>query len=139
MKSSATRPFRGTPAAALIAFVLIVVVAIAVDRSTTLLADEAASVRHTYEVILRLDLLEDALGDAENARRGHALTGDASYLKAFEDARARIDRLRAEVRAQTSDNDAQQRRLDRIDALMNLRLGRLDAVAARSTSNAKVG
>jgi CHASE3 domain sensor protein len=127
VRSSATRSFRGTPTAALVAFALVVVVAFAVDRSTALLSDETETVRRTYEVISRLDLLEDALGDAENARRGYALTGDAAYVQAFDDARTRAERLRGEVRTRTKDNESHQRRLDRVERLLTERMAALDA------------
>jgi signal transduction histidine kinase/CHASE3 domain sensor protein len=73
---------------------------------------DAAWVAHTHDVISRLELLFSTMSDSQNRYRGFAITGDESYLKpnlqAVQTAEADVRRLRE----LTTDNPAQQRRLD---------------------------
>lgn len=80
---------------------------------------------HTLEVEDQLHEALAALQEAESSERGYVLTGDTLYLAPSERATRRARQLLASLRTLTADNAAQQQRLDTLDRLVDLRLGRL--------------
>ena len=92
-----------------------------------------AWVRHTDEVRVKLGVLHATLVDAEVGARGYFLTGQRSFLAPYDGARAAWRLHLEELRGLTADNDAQQERLARLDALVGRELesvARLIAVRA---------
>jgi two-component system cell cycle sensor histidine kinase/response regulator CckA len=86
-------------------------------------------VEHTHRVLETLSELRGAVAEAEDTKRGFALTGDASSLGRY--APGRMQALVASLRAQTADNPDQQRRLDRLAPQIAHRAAQLDAAIAR--------
>jgi PAS domain S-box-containing protein len=68
-------------------------------------------VSHTHDVLAELDATASAVADAQTATRGYVISGQEVFLEPYRTAapavRAHLDRLRA----LTSDNPGQQRRL----------------------------
>jgi signal transduction histidine kinase/DNA-binding response OmpR family regulator len=99
-------------------------------------ANERAAQRmvtHTYQVMGSLrQILGDAT-DAETGSRGFVLTGDPTFLAPAQAARARVERDLARFKQLTADNPSQQRRRDRLTALIQERLAVLD-MAQRVTA-----
>lgn len=88
------------------------------------------TVAHTYEVMMAVDAISSDLTSAETGQRGYVITGDQSYLApyqaAVDDLPGRMERLRS----LTSDNTAQQERLDELDLVVASKLEELaDTVA----------
>jgi signal transduction histidine kinase len=75
------------------------------------LADDAAWVSHTFEVLEAAQRLRSTARDAERAQRGYLLTGAAAFLEGYESRIARSRELLEEFRRLTLDNPEQQRRI----------------------------
>lgn len=131
-----TADARGAGTAAAIALLLIGLVAVFVERTAAELQDAMANVQHTHEVIARLQRLDASLGDSENARRGYALTSDATFVEEYESARARVRVLRNELRELIRDNPDQQRRMDELDGAFDARLAALERAISASRAGA---
>ena len=80
---------------------------------------------HTLEVEDKLHEALASLGEAESAQRGYLLSGDATYLAPSTQAINTAHALLASLRTLTSDNAAQQLRLDTLDRLIGARLALL--------------
>jgi PAS domain S-box-containing protein len=94
--------------------------------SVVRLNEHAASVEHTHQVLSSLELLLAAVTDSETAERGYVITGDESYLEPYRQSVQVVDSQARRLRELTTDNPAQQRRLDAVvplvtDRLINLR------------------
>lgn len=87
-------------------------------RNSARLRETTAMVTHTYEVLGTLASIRSLLGEAASATRGFAITGQEEYLAPYVGARARIEDRLADLRALTSDNPEQQRRLSDVGALI---------------------
>ncbi|MDR3419585.1 MAG: response regulator [Nevskia sp.] len=83
------------------------------------LADARALVTHTYTVIDRLDQLKSAALQQQVDLVNYAVSRKQNYLSGFQAAREEFERGAQELRQLTLDNPSQQRRLDRIAALLN--------------------
>ena len=81
-----------------------------------LLASEAWVV-HTQRVMFRLENVLSLLKDAETGQRGYLLTGDTAFLQPLRNARPRVLASQQALALLTSDNPAQQRRLDTLRTL----------------------
>jgi methyl-accepting chemotaxis protein len=79
--------------------------------STSKLIDSAEWVRHSHEVLDRLDELLSAMKDAETGQRGYVITGEARYLQPYQGAREAVDQKLKRLLELTVDNPIQQRRL----------------------------
>src|SRR5437867_1382578 len=107
-----------------IAVVIILAVGAAALRSAAATVESARWVAHTLEVRGELEATFAELIYAETAVRGYVITGDTTYLAPYDSTQARLGGLLAGLRALTTDNPAQQRRLDSLAALVSVRLER---------------
>lgn len=86
------------------------------------LVENASTLSHTIEVSRRLQVITKELKAAESAVRGYNLTGDSSFLEPGMLERNRIiDDEYQLLRRITSDNPAQQRHLDTLKELLDLK------------------
>ncbi|HEX8949306.1 MAG TPA: CHASE3 domain-containing protein [Dissulfurispiraceae bacterium] len=83
-------------------------------------------VHHTHKVLERLESVLSLLKDAETGQRGYIITGDDRYLEPYHAAVREIDRRIGELRELTSDNPAQQQRLNSIEPLVASKLSELN-------------
>src|SRR6187551_3918082 len=81
-------------------------------QSTAKLIEDNRWVQHTHEVRGKLTALIALMTDAETASRGYVITGDDTFLEPYQAAVGAVDRNLGELRSVTSDNPAQQQRLD---------------------------
>lgn len=98
-----------------IAILVLSVLTLSSYRSIYLLISTRNWVTHTQEVLRRLNRLQADVAEAESNTRGYAITGDRLYLEhyaATADSAAATEKL---IRQLTSDNAAQQRRLDALE------------------------
>lgn len=72
------------------------------------LIEQSRWVDHTNGIILNLENILSRMRSAETAQRGYLLTGDASFLKAFEESEPKTLALCDEVQRLTEDNPIQQ-------------------------------
>jgi signal transduction histidine kinase len=95
-------------------------------------AEDRRWVAHTYIVIEKLDDFQASLIDTETSQRGYIISGDEEYLRSFQKNRdAGNEQIRA-VRQLTADNPNQQRALDRLEPLIQARVGLMESTVATS-------
>jgi methyl-accepting chemotaxis protein len=105
-----------------IAVLTLLVIGFSGYRSTVHLIENDQWVSHTHEVRTKLSDLISSLKDAETGQRGYVITGEESFLEPYRAALPDIAKTTAEIRTLTVDNDAQQRRLNTLQPLIELRL-----------------
>lgn len=81
---------------------------------------------HTHEVLIESERLIGAVIDAETGQRGYLLTQDSAYLEPYHIGVSSVDSHLQELFRLTSDNLAQQQRLENISALLSKKLAELD-------------
>jgi methyl-accepting chemotaxis protein len=82
------------------------------------LLDGQRSVTHTYQVLRALDDIDSTLKDAETGQRGYLITGSQSYLQPYDAAKKQISDEIDVLAGLTSDNAAQQKRIDAVRPLV---------------------
>jgi PAS domain S-box-containing protein len=94
--------------------------------------DAEALVEHTYQVLNASERLLSTIQDAEGRQQGYLLTGDEGYLERYREVVSAEQAAKADMRALTWDNAAQQARLMELDRLVNARLVLLErGISAR--------
>ncbi len=111
-----------------ISTILLLVIGGLAYLSIVSLVDTSLKVTHTYTVLNRITTVLSTLQDAETGQRGFVITGDDSFLAPYNSATNALDGLVAELRALTSDNPEQQRRLDQLEPLIASKLQELRQV-----------
>ncbi|MBL7699173.1 MAG: response regulator [Chitinophagaceae bacterium] len=101
---------------------LLLLTSIASYISIRNLIDTAEWVDHTNKVIAQLEVVNSALMESESSQRGYLLTGESSFLDAFENNSKELPGAIASVKALTADNHAQQQNLTRLEYLVNQRV-----------------
>jgi PAS domain S-box-containing protein len=119
-----------------LAFTLAVGVVLAIAgvcyQSVTGLGEAARAVDHSHEVLAAIEAVTAAIATAETGTRGHALTGEESFVDTYQQGIRAAEAAMATLRGLTLDNAEQQRRLQQLDPLLRERLARLaDTVAIR--------
>ncbi|HYQ46778.1 MAG TPA: CHASE3 domain-containing protein, partial [Polyangiaceae bacterium] len=102
-----------------IAALTLLLVGISGYRSTQHLIENDRLVSHTHEVRRKLTDLTSFLKDAETGQRGFVITGDDPFLEPYRAALTEIARTVGELRNLTADNDAQQRRLNTLQPMID--------------------
>lgn len=82
------------------------------------LSRQTAQVEHTYQVMQEVETITAALKDAQAGTRGYLLTGDTVYLRPYSMATGLLPASLVRVQALTTDNPAQQARLDSLRQLV---------------------
>jgi methyl-accepting chemotaxis protein len=95
--------------------------------STTRLLASQHIVAESYAVRNSLHRMEIALIDAETAQRGYLLTGQASYLKPYNDARRSLNSGMNALNAAVADSPDQKARVAAIKPLADAKLAELAA------------
>jgi len=98
-------------------------------------SEDAQWVAHTHEVMEGLETLRTEVLKAENARRGYVLTGEARFRARYATAREELHKQAGTLRMLTTDNAAQQKRLDELQPLIRQRLELLE----ESMANPRAG
>lgn len=111
---------------------LLVVAGVLSFRYHQLLLSQRASIEHTYQVLTTLESTLVHAIDAETGQRGFIITGEDRYLEPYDRALAQIGPLANRLRALVSDSTVQQRRVDRLEYAVALKLAELhETVQAR--------
>ncbi|MBI5132312.1 MAG: CHASE3 domain-containing protein [Rhodopseudomonas palustris] len=101
-------------------FALLGLVAIAsnavIARNLSILDHNNERTTHTYKVIDRAKAIVAAMVDGETGVRGFLVSGDDKFLDPYRSSDKAFKAAWSEIKALTSDNPAQQKRLDQIDA-----------------------
>jgi len=81
---------RAIPIASAVVLAALVVFGWIVYTDSRSVVDEARWVDHTLRVLVRLERAASALKDSESGQRGYLLTGNASYLRPYEEASSQV-------------------------------------------------
>ncbi|HEY4370509.1 MAG TPA: CHASE3 domain-containing protein [Burkholderiales bacterium] len=103
-------------------FLLLLGIGAEAYRSLESLAHTSRLVTHTYIIIERLGNITNTLADAETGLRGYIIAGDDVYLEPYQGADRALAGQIKELRDLTSDNPAQQERINRLEPLITARL-----------------
>lgn len=82
-------------------------------------------VTHTHEVLEANERVLSLLKDAETGQRGYLITGQERYLDPFNTAIVAIELGLRSIKALTNDNPKQQRRLAKLEPLIESKLDEL--------------
>ncbi|MGH8620180.1 MAG: diguanylate cyclase domain-containing protein [Burkholderiales bacterium] len=119
--------------AVLLAAVCAFVIASFVHRTVAELDDALTWSDHTYDLITRIEGIENRLLTAENAQLSYTLTGDASYLALARKVRAELDTQLASLRVLSADNPAMKDAVNALEPLVARKAAELEsATAARA-------
>ena len=86
--------------------------------STTKVFESSRWITHTQEVVSDLRIVLSQLVDSETGQRGYLLTSRENYLEPFNNAAEVIELNIKDLRELTSDNNAQQQRIDILESLV---------------------
>jgi signal transduction histidine kinase/CheY-like chemotaxis protein len=87
-----------------------------------------AWVTHTHEVLGAVQAFLRSVHASESSARGFEISGDAAFLDAYQHNRAETPGKLAELRRLTSDNPAQQERLQKVSAALTQKLAVMDTL-----------
>ncbi|QRK06259.1 CHASE3 domain-containing protein [Archangium violaceum] len=110
---------------ALVASMLLALLLWASNRSWQSLIEAEAWVKHTHEIQLATERLRSVLVDAETGQRGFLVTGNESYLTPYRQALGRYRAALAEVRQLAAYSPVQQRRVERLEPLVETKMEEL--------------
>lgn len=108
-----------------LAALTLLVIAVFGYQTTEHLVENDRWVTHTTNVREGLARLLSTLTDAETGQRGFVITGKDEFLEPYTRALGEVEHHYSEVRKLTSDNPAQQRRLDAVRPLVDEKLAEL--------------
>jgi methyl-accepting chemotaxis protein len=108
-----------------VVLLLIVIMSIISFQNISRYSENSEWLLHTEEVLHEIELLSGALIDAETGQRGYIITGNEGYLEPFNNAVSRLSANMSLLRRQTSDNINQQKRITRLQQLMDKKLDEL--------------
>jgi len=104
-----------------------------VHRSVAELDDALTWSDHTYDLIARIQRIENRLLTVENARQGYILSGDQSYLALARQAQDALDTQLASLRVLSANTPAMKEAVAVLEPLVARRLAELDAATAART------
>jgi len=102
----------------ILAAIALITIGLVSHYSTTRFINANERTTHTYQVLLELDDILADVKDAEMSVRGYVVAGDARFLERYHTATNTHQKQLEDVRTLTSDNDSQQKRLDKLDQLV---------------------
>jgi len=91
-------------------------------RYTTSLTDSSTLMVHSYKIRSELEQLVNYLKDAESGQRGYILTRDSLFLRPFLSVREKINKSFTTLKVLSKNNFQQQKNLDSLYTLINLRI-----------------
>jgi CheY-like chemotaxis protein/CHASE3 domain sensor protein len=111
----------------LLAVVAIIIIALLSFQSLQATTNTARNLTQSVEVLGRLQSLLSTLKDAETGQRGYLLTGEESYLAPYTDAKDALPDEIGGLRALLANRPEQNRRLDALESLANLKMAELES------------
>ena len=95
-------------------------------------------VQHSHQVLVELEKVKVLLAEAEAAQRGFDVSGDKDFLAPYNENVPEIKRLLASLRALTSDNPMQQKRMDQLESAVQQKLAIIQSnIRMRETQGAE--
>ena len=116
----------GTLLGFILAILAVLIIAFVSYRALEVRTRTAERVTHTVEVMARFLALTSILKDAETSQRGFLLTGTEEYLAPYTHATSELASEFKQIRALTTDNVAQQLRIDALEQLVAEKMDELN-------------
>ena len=101
-----------------VAMLLFIIIGYVFYWSTTKFIESSRWITHTQKVVSDLRIVLSQLVDSETGQRGYLLTSRENYLEPFNNAAEVIELNIKDLRELTSDNNAQQQRIDILESLV---------------------
>ncbi len=129
LESRSSRPAasRAIPIASAVVLAALVVFGWIVYTDSRSVVEEARWVDRTLRGMVRLERAASALKDLESGERGYLLSGNANYLRPYEEARSQVQGHLDALRRVTVDNPEQRQRLEEFQDLAGQKLEELAA------------
>jgi signal transduction histidine kinase/CHASE3 domain sensor protein len=109
-----------------VALVLLIILnSVVAYASVRALQAREQMVGHTQAVLGQMNDVLNALDEAESGQRGYIITGDASYLRPYDQASARINADLSQLRSLTADSAVEQRRITLLKPLIATKMSEL--------------
>ena len=108
-----------------VSFILLAAIGIVAYRSIDSLTKTSYAVTHSHAVLERLANVLTQLTDAETGQRGFVITGDEAYLDPYRSGTAAVPKLIEDLRALTTDNLNQQRRIAEAEPIIEAKFAEL--------------
>ena len=105
---------------------LLVIISSITYRHTVTLKESSEEVVHSHKVNLELEELLSYIKDAETGQRGYIITHDTTFLIPFNNAYKNVSRSFNLLKELTADNIQQQKNLDSLKHLINMRFAFLE-------------
>ena len=123
-----------------LAFSMLTIMGTVTFNSTVSLVNASSKVNQSHEVIGGLERMLSWLKDAETGYRSFIITGEELYLEPIETGLTEIEHELKNIAALTSDSAIQQKKLDTVEVLIQLRLQQLsEGIAQRREAGFKMG
>ncbi len=110
----------------IVALGILVIIAGLSYLNTRRLMQTNAAVTHTYQVLSELEGTLAILNQAEASRRGYVITGEASQLEPYAEAKGQIHPQLARLRELAARNPAHQQRLTGIDQAVTVKFALME-------------
>ena len=94
-------------------------------KHTVTIAESTEILVHSYKIQVQLEQLESCVKDAETGERGYIITLDSSFLEPYSSALEEYKEPLFSLQYLTSENQQQQKNLDSLIQLVNLRFALL--------------
>jgi len=115
----------------LLAAILVVLNAWWAFLSVRILARNADSVAHSWQVVQQVERAMSSITDAETGERGFLISGSDRYLEPYSNSRRSLPAELARLKSLTSDNQSQQVRLGQLQVAIDQRLNALEQTIAK--------
>jgi CHASE3 domain sensor protein len=113
-----------------LSLLFLIVTSIASFISIQSLLTSSNKVNHTHTVIRDLESVLSIVKDAESGQRAYLITGDVKYLKPFVLAKEKALQRLNRVKQLTADNAVQQKSLNELQKIIELKLEELENLIA---------
>ncbi len=105
--------------------IILVIISFTSNHTIDQLIETSRWTAHTHEVLEAMEKLISDTKDLETGQRGFLVTGKEQYLEPFHAGLKAVDTDLQRLRQLTSDNPAQQARLDRLEPLLKAKIAEL--------------
>lgn len=121
-----------------LSLIVLVLLWLVYQQSNAQLLEARRWVEHTHVVLEKLERVVSLLKDLETGQRGFVITGQDVFLEPYNLATAKLPTTIGQIRSLTSDNQTQQKRLDRLESLYAAKLAFCQkAIEVRKTQGIK--
>lgn len=109
-----------------IVLILLLAIGVVNFRQMNKVVSNSEWVRHSEEVLSEINIVLGLIKDTETGQRGFIITGEESYLEPYNTAKENLPSRLENLKALTSDNSNQQKRIAALEKLISQKLDELE-------------